>query len=82
MLSGLPCPPPGDLPHPGTESVFLMSLALKADSLPLSHQGSLAPMSGGAQKKLVIFVIGCVCVCVRACVCVCVRVHVFLKNAA
>ena len=74
MLSELPCPPLGDLPHPGTESVFLMSPALDADSLSLSHQGSPAPMNGGAQKKLVIFVIGCVCVCAR--------VHVFLKNAA
>ena len=27
--SGLPCPPPGDLPHPRIEPVFLMSPALK-----------------------------------------------------
>ena len=27
--SGLPCPPPGDLPHPGIEPVSLMSPALK-----------------------------------------------------
>ena len=32
--SGLPCPPPGDLPDSGIE---LMSPALQADSLPLSH---------------------------------------------
>ena len=25
--SGLPCPPPGDLPHPGIEPVFRMSTA-------------------------------------------------------
>ena len=30
ILSELPCPPPGDLPHPGIE---LRSLALEADSL-------------------------------------------------
>ena len=35
--SGLPCPPPGDLPDPGIKSV---SPELLADSLPLSHQGS------------------------------------------
>ena len=35
--SGLPFPSPGDLPDPGTESA---SLALHADSLALSHQGS------------------------------------------
>ena len=38
--SEFPCPPPGDLPDPGTEPVSLMSPALQADSLPLSHQGS------------------------------------------
>ena len=31
---GLPCPPPGDLPHPGIKP---MSPALQADSLPLSQ---------------------------------------------
>ena len=35
--SGLPCPPPGDLPDAGVQSV---SPALPADSSPLSHQGS------------------------------------------
>ena len=35
--SGLPCPPPRDLPDPGTEP---MSPALPADSLPMSHLGS------------------------------------------
>ena len=35
--SGLPFPPLGDLPNLGIE---FMSPALKADSLPLSHQGS------------------------------------------
>ena len=34
---GLPFPPPGDLPDPGTEP---KPLALQADSLPLNHQGS------------------------------------------
>ena len=35
--SGLPCPPPGDLPNPGIEPT---SPALKADSLPSGHWGS------------------------------------------
>ena len=26
--SGLPCPPPGDLPNPGIEPISLMSLAM------------------------------------------------------
>ena len=56
--SGLPCPPPGDLPNPETDPV---SMALQSDSLPLSHQGSPS-----------VCVCVCVCVCVyvhvRACV--------------
>ena len=36
--SGLPCPPPGDLPDPGTESVSPASYASWADS---SHAESL-----------------------------------------
>ena len=37
--SGLPSPPPGDLPDPGNKPSSPVSLALQADSLPLSHQG-------------------------------------------
>ena len=33
--SGLPCPPPGDLPYPGVEPVSLTSPLLAAGSLPL-----------------------------------------------
>ena len=36
----LPCSPPGDLPDPGTEPTSPMALALQADSLLLSYQGS------------------------------------------
>ena len=34
--SGLPFPPPGDLPDPGIKPIS----PLKVDSLPLSHQGN------------------------------------------
>ena len=37
--SGLPCPPPGDLPNPGIKPTSPVSPALQADSFPLS-QGS------------------------------------------
>ena len=37
--SGLPCPPPGDLPDPGIQSASLMSPALAGDSLPLEPPG-------------------------------------------
>ena len=36
--SGLPCPPPGDLPHPGIKPTSLVSPALQVDSLLLGHQ--------------------------------------------
>ena len=35
-LSGLPCPPPGDLPYPGIELTFLMSPALAGGSFTIS----------------------------------------------
>ena len=38
--SGLPFPPPRDLPDPGIQPMSPASLALQAYSLPLSHQGS------------------------------------------
>ena len=38
--SRLPVPTPGDLPDPGMEFASPESLALQADSLPLSHQES------------------------------------------
>ena len=44
--SGLPFPPPRDLPHPGIEPT---SPALQADSLPLSHQGSPFSVHKGSQ---------------------------------
>ena len=34
--SGLPCPPPGDLPNPEIKPVALVSLHWQADSLPLT----------------------------------------------
>ena len=37
--SGLPCPPPGDLPDPGIEPTSLMSPAFKVGSLPLVPPG-------------------------------------------
>ena len=39
-LSGLPCPPPGDLPNPGSEHHVFLSLALQVDSLPTEPLGS------------------------------------------
>ena len=37
--SGLLCPPPGDLPNPGIESMSLKSLALAGGFLPLAPSG-------------------------------------------
>ena len=38
--SGLPCPPPGDLSHPGIKPTSPAASALQVDSLLLSHQGN------------------------------------------
>ena len=37
--SGLPCPPPGDLPHPGIKPVFLSVLHWQVGSLPPAPPG-------------------------------------------
>ena len=47
--SGLPCPPPGDLPDQGSNSHLLRLLHGKRDSLPLSHRSpytSCYPVNG------------------------------------
>ena len=36
ILEGLPCPPPGDLPNPGIEPLFLRSPALAGGFLTTS----------------------------------------------
>ena len=38
--SGLPCPPPGDLPNPRDQTLVSTSLALAAGSLPLAPPGT------------------------------------------
>ena len=38
--SGLPCPPPGDLPNPRIEPMSPEAPELQVDSLPLSYWGS------------------------------------------
>ena len=38
--SGLPCPPPGDLPDPGIKPESPESTELEVDSLLLSHRGN------------------------------------------
>ena len=43
--SGLPGPPSGDLPNPGTESVSSVSPGLQADSLPTEPSGKPRPQT-------------------------------------
>ena len=40
IQSGLPCPPPGDLPDPGIEATPPVSPTIQGDFYPLTHQGS------------------------------------------
>ena len=47
--SGLPCPPPEDLPNPGIEPE---SLALPADSLPAELPGTLSLFHNPAKLSL------------------------------
>ena len=48
--SGLPCPSPADLPHPGSNLRLLWLAHWQANSLPLSHQGG----HGESQKLMVV----------------------------
>ena len=48
-MNGLPCSPPGDLPHPGTEP---NCLALQVDSLPTSPQEHPMVKTAAAAKSL------------------------------
>ena len=41
--SGVPCPPPGDLPHPRIEPMSPVAPAWQVDSLPLSYHISPIP---------------------------------------
>ena len=44
--SGLPCPPPGDLPNPGTGPSVLCLLHWQAGSLPLAPPGKPSDLLG------------------------------------
>ena len=48
--SGLPCPPPGDLPNPGMESTSLMSPALAGVSICVESR-KIVQMNLFAKKK-------------------------------
>ena len=49
--SGLPFPPPGDLPNPGIEPMSPASPALQVDYIPLSHWGSLGIKDTGVEFR-------------------------------
>ena len=51
--SGLPCPPPGDLPDPGSNQLFLRLLYCQVGSSPLAPPGK--PQSGqmGTEKRAI-----------------------------
>ena len=48
--SGLPCPPPGDLPDSGIEPASPVSPALQAASLPTEPPRESSGLNGGPQK--------------------------------
>ena len=49
--SGLPCPPPGGLPDPGMERASPVASVGRADSLPLSQQGSPVCNAGFTEEE-------------------------------
>ena len=55
--SGLPFPPPGDLPDPGIEPASPVAPELQADCLLLNHQGSPADKQVSLLKSLSFFVL-------------------------
>ena len=50
--SGLPFPPPGDIPNPGIELEPPAAPALQVDSLPLNHPE--APKNGHALEQILV----------------------------
>ena len=59
--SGLPCPPPGDLPNPGMEPVSLMSPALasgffttRADIAKCPLEGKVSPYLGSMDQNWIL----------------------------
>ena len=52
--SGLPFPPPGDLPNLGIEPRLLWLLHWQADSLPPNHLGSPLPLPVCKAKSVVL----------------------------
>ena len=51
--SGLPCPPPGDLPNPWTDLSLLSLLHWQSGSLPLA--GSLPTTTSSQFQELLLF---------------------------
>ena len=52
--SGLPCPPPGDLPDPGIEPESPEAPALKADSFTAEPPGKPSPFLGELQSDIIV----------------------------
>ena len=71
--SGLPFPPPEDLPDPGIESVSSASPALKVGSLPAEPSGpETSTLLHVSNVHFLCLINSPLCVCV--CVCVCVHI--------
>ena len=66
--SGLPCPPTGDLPNPGTEP---QCLALQADPLPLEPDGTTFPLTSWHQRSQWELLLLFITVCAQSCPTLC-----------
>ena len=55
--SGLPCPPPGDLPHPGIEPAFLIPFALAGGFFTTSTTWAGSSVHGILQARILEWVV-------------------------
>ena len=77
--SGLPCLPPGDLPHPGIKATSLMSPALAGGFFTTSNTWEAVCVCVCVCMSLSLYIYVCVCVCMCLYMCVCVCAYVSLS---
>ena len=68
--SGLPFPPPGDLPNPVIKPTFPVSPALQADSLPLCHLESQKYAYFGSCMLCIISIYSCIYIYIYIYICI------------
>ena len=81
LLDQLPCPPPGDLPDPGTQTVSLMPTALAEGSLPIAPPGKpdvYICVDTCVYVHIYVYMCICVCVCVYNLIYIIYRIYIYI----